>query len=217
MTEQTDRRLSEEAYDRLTRHILAGALPAGTPIQERPLSEELGLSRTPMRDALLLLEGEGILERDGKRLRVMTMDISRYMENLAIRRLLECEAARLAAGRMDPSELDAMEVELQRLLALHRAGAELGRAEVRRIDERLHSAMAAAAGNAQLGEIVAGLRMKTHLFDLRSLPERFLETCEEHLAILAALRGGDPAAASAAVDRHITAIRAAIIARLLPR
>ena len=218
-TEQADRRLSDEAYDRVVEYIMTGGLPAGAIIQERALSDELGLSRTPLRDALLLLEGEGLLVREGKRLlRVVSMDITRYMENLAIRRLLECEAARLAVGRIAPAELDQMEAILTRMLADFEAGEHPRREEVRRIDEALHGAIAQAAGNAQLADIVASLRLKTHIFDLKNMPERFRDTCREHLDIIAALRdGSNPAAAAAAVERHIGAVRESIIARLLPR
>ncbi len=218
-TDQTDRRLSDDAYDSVVEYIMAGGLPAGAVIQERALANELGLSRTPLRDALLLLEGEGLLVREGKRLlRVVSMDITRYMENLAIRRLLECEAARLAAGRIDAIELDQMEAILTRMLADFEAGEHPRREEVRRIDETLHGAIARTAGNVQLAEIVASLRLKTHIFDLKNMPERFRDTCREHLDIIAALRdGNNPVAASAAIERHIGAVRESIITRLLPR
>jgi len=214
-----DRRLSDDAYDRVVGYMISGGLPAGAVVQERVLADELGLSRTPLREALLLLEGEGLLVREGKRLlRVVSMDITRYMENLAIRRLLESEAARLAAGRIDPQELTRMEETLNRMLADFEAGAHPRREEVRHIDEALHSAITRAAGNVQLAEIVASLRLKTHIFDLKNMPERFRDTCHEHLEIIAALRdGSNPAAAAAAVERHIAAVRDSIIARLLPR
>lgn len=218
MSNQLDRRLSDEAYDRIVQYIMSGGLPAGAVIQERVLAEELDLSRTPLRDALLLLEGEGLLVREGKRvLRVVSMDITRYMENLAIRRLLECEAARLAAGRIEAQRLDEMEAQLTRMLADYDTGIAPKRDEVRRIDETLHGAIGVAAGNVQLAEIVANLRLKTHIFDLKNMPERFRDTCNEHLAIIVALRGDDGAAASAAIERHIGAVRDSIIARLLPR
>lgn len=214
-----DRRLSDDAYDRVVGYMISGGLPAGAVVQERVLADELGLSRTPLREALLLLEGEGLLVREGKRLlRVVSMDITRYMENLAIRRLLESEAARLAAGRIDPAELTQMEETLNRMLANFEAGEHPRREEVRHIDEALHSAITRAAGNVQLAEIVASLRLKTHIFDLKNMPERFRDTCREHLEIIAALRdGSNPEAASAAVERHIAAVRDSIIARLLPR
>lgn len=218
-TEPLDRRLSDDAYDRVVEHIISGGLPAGAVIQERQLSDDLGLSRTPLRDALLLLEGEGLLVRENKRLlRVVSMDITRYMENLAIRRLLECEAARLAAGRIEVSVLDDMEAALKRILAEFEAGKHPQREEVRQIDEQLHGTIARAAGNMQLADIVASLRLKTHIFDLKNMPERFRDTCCEHLDIIAALRGAaNPAGASAAMERHIGAVRESIIARLLPR
>lgn len=217
-SEPADRRLSDEAYDKVVEHIISGTLPAGALIQERLLADELGLSRTPLRDALLVLEGEGLLVRENKRLlRVVSMDITRYMENLAIRRLLECEAARLATGRIDAAELDDMEARLRAMLAAFAVGEPPAREDVRSIDEAIHGSIARAAGNAQLTSIVENLRLRTHIFDLKNIPERFEDTCREHLAIIAALRGDNPAEVSSAVEAHILAVRESIIARLLAR
>src|SRR5690606_23938529 len=127
------------------------------------------------------------------------------------------EAARLAAGRLDPAELSQMEDTLHSMMKQFDAGQHPTREMVRAIDEAVHSAMARAAGNAQLSEIVAHLRMKTHIFDLKNMPERFQDTCREHLDIIAALRDGSkPEAAAAAVERHLLAVRESIIRRLLP-
>ncbi|QDL94630.1 GntR family transcriptional regulator (plasmid) [Paroceanicella profunda] len=216
MQVQLDRRLSEQAYDRIMERVLEGSLPAGTVIQERRLAAELGMSRTPLRDALLMLEGDGIVVREGPRLlRVMTMDITRYMETLAIRRLLEGEAARLSAGRVPPERLDGIEARLRTMLDAHRQGTPATRAEIRAVDEALHGTMSEVAGNRQLRAIVMNLRLQTQIFDLKNVPERFEDTCREHLAIVDALRGGDKAAAEAAVCRHLDAVRQCIIDRLI--
>ncbi len=217
MANQAETRLAEDAYNRILAHIMSGKLAAGTVIQEKVLVEELGLSRTPMRDALLILEGEGLLVRESRRVvRVLSMDLSHYVENLAIRRLLECEAAALAVGRIPEDSLDRMKAEIETLMSNHEARMPAGREAVRRIDEELHRTIAEAAGNRQLAEIVAGLRRKTHIFDLKNMPERFLETCREHLAIIEALRpDSEPDAARQAMYRHINAIRESIVRRLL--
>lgn len=217
MADQAETRLAEDAYNRILAHIMCGKLAAGAVIQEKVLVEELGLSRTPMRDALLILEGEGLLVRESRRVvRVLSMDVSRYVENLAIRRLLECEAASLAVGRVSETCLDRMKSELETLMSDYEAGKPAGREAVRRIDEELHSTITEAAGNRQLVEIVAGLRRKTHIFDLKNMPERFLDTCREHLAVIEAVRpGSTPEAARQAMDRHINAIRESIVRRLL--
>ncbi|WP_118134735.1 GntR family transcriptional regulator [Oceanicella sp. SM1341] len=216
MQVQLDRRLSEQAYDRIMELVLDGSLPAGTVIQERRLAAELGMSRTPLRDALLMLEGDGIVVREGPRLlRVMTMDITRYMENLALRRLLEAEAARLSTGRVPAERLDRIEAQLRSMLQAHADGNPATRAEIRAVDEDLHGAMSEVAGNRQLSAIVHNLRLQTQIFDLKNLPERFADTCREHLEIVEALRGTDKTAAEAAVCRHLDAVRQSIIERLI--
>lgn len=211
-----DRRLALLAYEKVLDLIMSGQLKPGTLLQERRLAEHLGVSRTPLRDALLMLEGEGLLIRQEARgLQVKSLHIEDFIENLAIRRLLESEAARLAAGRIPPADLEDLSARLMALLDEARAGEDTpDRAMVRAVDDDLHKAIAAAAGNRQMSAIILGLRRQTQMFDLRSVPERLEDTCREHLAIVAALaekRGED---AAEAMVIHLDGVRQSIINRL---
>ncbi len=100
---QDDGSLSERAMLAIRRMIFSGDLPGGTIIQDRKLAEQLGLSRTPVREALGRLAGEGYLRRDGRLLTVQGVSVEDVMEILATRRALEGETARLAAGRLPPA------------------------------------------------------------------------------------------------------------------
>ena len=88
------------------------------------------------------------------------------------------------------------------------------RGEVRSLDDDLHSAIVAAAGNRQMEAIVRTLRRQTQMFDLRSMPERLEDTCREHLAVVAALADGEGEAAAAAMRTHLDGVRQSIVQRL---
>ena len=210
-----DRTLSTQAYERLLDLIMSGVLKPGTIVHERRLAEHLSMSRTPLRDALLMLERDGLVSRLGRSgLQIRHLDLAAYMDNLAIRRLLEPEAARIAAGRVAADLLDDIRARLSALLARAAADAAPDRGEVRALDEDLHAAIARAAGNAQMEAVIRTLRRQTLIFDLRSVPERVEDTCREHLAVVGALAAGDGDAAAEAMRTHLDGVRRSIVARL---
>ena len=101
MLNTPDKRLALQAYERILELILGGVAKPGELLNERRLAEALNMSRTPVRDALLMLEGEGLLLRQGSRgLQVRQMRIEDYMDALQVRLLLEPAVARMAAGRV---------------------------------------------------------------------------------------------------------------------
>ncbi|WP_377299280.1 GntR family transcriptional regulator [Rhizobium sp. SGZ-381] len=213
---ETDKRLALQAYEQILNLILTGQAEPGVMITERRLADTLNMSRTPIRDALLMLEGEGLLIRQGSRgLQVKQMRIEDYMDALQIRALLEPEAARLAAGRMAREELDELAAILASLLeSASQPGSKPDRSIVRDVDDRLHGGIGEAAGNQQLAQIIKTLRRQTQIFDLRSVPERLEATCREHLVIIDALKDGRGEDAAAAMRQHLGGVRESIIRRL---
>ncbi|MCZ8099896.1 MAG: GntR family transcriptional regulator [Burkholderiales bacterium] len=211
-----EKRLAVQAYEQVLDMIMGGQLKPGTLIQERRLAEHLNMSRTPLRDALLMLEGEGLLDRQGaKGLQVRYLNLEDFIENLNIRRLLEPDAARTAAGHVPQDVLDNLEARLEDLLADARLDArQPDRSLVRSIDEDLHTAISTAAQNRKMATIILVLRRQTQMFDLRSVPERLESTCVEHLAIVRALSAGDGERAAEAMRVHLDGVRQSIIARL---
>ena len=211
-----EKRLAVQAYEQVLDLIMGGQLKPGTLIQERRLAEHLSMSRTPLRDALLMLEGEGLLERQGEKgMRVRFLDLEDFMENLSIRRLLEPDAARTAAGRVPADVLADLERRLGDLLAAARDGARhADRTVVRTLDEDLHNAISTAAQNRKMATIILILRRQTQMFDLRSVPERLESTCREHLAIVRALAAGDGEGAAEAMRVHLDGVRQSIVSRL---
>jgi len=202
-------KLSVMAYTALLDMILRGAIVAGEAVTERQIAGRLGISRTPVREAVRRMEGEGTLERQrGGALVVRPYSLEEFLHALAVRRLLEGEAARLAAGRLAPEVLAAARARTDRL----RSG---GMSETTREDDRdFHAAIAEASGNPVLATAISDLRRRTAMFRLGRLPERIDQVCDEHLAILDALARGDGEAARAAVHAHLDNVRGHLLQRL---
>jgi DNA-binding GntR family transcriptional regulator len=167
------------------------------------------MSRTPVREAVRRLEGEGTVERQRSgALVVRPYSMEEFLHALAVRRLLEGEAARLAAGKMSAEVLEAAR---ERIADLRREGlAQTARQE----DRDFHAAIAQASGNPVLANTIGDLRKRTAMFRLGRLPERLDQVCDEHLAILDALASGDANAARAAMQVHIDNVRAHLLQRL---
>jgi DNA-binding GntR family transcriptional regulator len=216
MLNAPDKRLALQAYEEILRLIQTGAAQPGEIVTERRLAERLSMSRTPIRDALLMLESEGLLIRQGSRgLQIKQMRIEEYMDSLQIRMLLEPPVARMTAGKIPASKIRELRAALTDLLASPESEAD--RELVRGVDEELHGGLALAAGNPQLAQIIQNLRRQTQIFDLRAMPERLEETCKEHLRLLDAVEAGDGAAAERAMMEHLQCVRDSIIAKLTRR
>jgi DNA-binding GntR family transcriptional regulator len=202
---------AEAAYAGLVTMLRDRRLGPEDVLAERPLAAALGVSRTPLREALRRLEGEGMLQRraDGA-LVVPRLDVEDFLEVLQVRRLLEPEAAAAAAGRVPPERLHALRARVERLAAKEDPLGD----ERLALDLALHAAIGEACGNRVLAAMVTDLRRRTLLFATRQVPERLASVCTEHLAIIGALIDGDPAAARAAMASHIEATRAGILRRL---
>jgi DNA-binding GntR family transcriptional regulator len=195
------------AYEQLRAMLLSGALAGGCIIQERRLAEELGISRTPIREALQRLEGEGLLQRQDRFLRVTNVTVTEVMEILAVRLSLESEAARAACGRMPPALLRNIRA---RIKAMTNPGTVRDDAHWA-VDDLVHLSIARQSGNGLLLRLVSDLRQKTRLFGLHRIPSRFGPGKIEHLAILDALEAGDAELAADRMRVHINHAREAIL------
>jgi DNA-binding GntR family transcriptional regulator len=169
----------------------------------------LGLSRTPLREAIRRLEGEKLLQRqDGGTIIVSPMSAEDILNVLHVRRLVEGEAARRAAGRMPVQQLVAFR---KRIVAAKVEGLKQDAAP-NTLGRELHLRIALASGNSVLESVIADLGKRSRLF-MRVFESR-IEICEEHLAIVDALVNGDGEAARAAMERHIDNMRLYILDKL---
>lgn len=192
--------------------VLQGRLQAGQRLRTEELARRLGVSHTPVREALIALAGIGVVDllpnRGAVVRRVSPQDVQEVCE---VRRLLECAAVRRACGRIDRRELEALVVELRELQADDGRLSEAFIERARVVDSRLHDLIAASCGNAFLAEELARLKVLFRAFrDMswayhrsRSDYTRLAGEAGEHLAIVEALLAGDARQAARAMSRHI--------------
>jgi DNA-binding GntR family transcriptional regulator len=199
------------AYDRLLERLIRREIPVGSVLQERRLAASLDISRTPVREALNRLESEGFVTRKpGRLLVVKEFSIRELIETLHVRQVLEVESVGLAAGRIPEEELQAAEDAIRALLASTAPSPD----EDWAVDSRFHTMIASHSGNAVLARMIQDLRLKTHMFNLERVPERFEAGHREHLAIIDAVRRKDRTEARAGIHEHIENVKKSIIRKL---
>lgn len=204
--------LGKSTYQRIRGMILDGTLVPGTRLQEKAFADRLGVSRTPVREAIAQLMSEGLVAKPaGGAPVVNSISLSDIMEILHVRRLLECEATRQAALSGKPlDELLKLRSEIKGFLEGPRPDAETHAS----VDRRLHLALARMAGSGLLTELIENLKTKTIIYDKGSIPDRFEPGCHEHLAIIDAVIARDADAALEAMRVHLTNVREAIISHI---
>jgi len=192
--------------------VVQGVLRPGQHLVAQALARRLGVSLTPVREALIALAGIGIVDllpnRGAVVRRLTTRDIR---EVCAVRRVLECEAVRAACGRIDGGEMKALDEEMRRLVAVQPPRQASFIEEARAVDSRLHDAIARSCGNTLLAKEIGRLTILFRAFRdvaweceaARCDYRRLAAEAHEHLAIVEALMAGDRRAASRAMARHI--------------
>lgn len=198
-------RASDRAYESLREDIIHGRIAPGTVLAEVEQAERLGISRTPLREALSRLTADGLTAAQGGRGVVVTdVSLDRVAELFELRQALECQAASLAALRGDPVVFRQLQREFQSAAALLRRD-DPTRHDYYALVERLDAAIDDAAANSYLSQALRSLRL--HLVRVRRLskdnPERLLASAEEHAMITEAIAAGDAALAGAATAIHL--------------
>jgi len=192
----------------LLQMILNRELLPNQVVRERQLAATLGVSRTPLREALNRLSGERwLLRSDDGVLTVAFVGIDEVLDVLRIRRLLETEAARIAAGRIPQDKIADLLLRIRRM-------ERIGRAEDNELDGDIHFVVADACGSPTLARMITDLWWRTRVASIRNWPDRISDVCSEHRALLEALAVGDGDAAAAAMDTHIERTRRMLIQAL---
>ncbi len=195
--------LSERVRQQMTELIRNRTLASGQVIIEQRLAETLGVSRTPLREALQRLEGEGLIQKNsGRSYMIRVVNFQEYMQSLKMRRIIEPEAAANAIGRIPLPEIADVRREIQ---GLHTGNGEHTEAHWDS-DDRLHRLFGRHCGNSVMFEIIEKLRVTTRLFEITEIRQKVKSDFAEHIAILDALSAEDPEAARQAVSRHITSL-----------
>lgn len=195
--------LWEGVYKVLRQAIVEGALAPGQHMAEQQLAEELGVSRTPVREALRRLALEGFVVMVPRRgAYVAGLSLKDMNDVFELRMALEGLGAYLAAQRITPQEL----TELKELVdQLETAIASGVKDDVIDADTRFHAAIYSASRNRRLVNIVGNLSDQIQGFRLQSLstPGRLKDTVREHKRLVGALERRDGSAARELAEQHI--------------
>lgn len=204
--------LSSRVYEMLRNNIRNGKILPGQPLQEVPLAAQLGVSRTPVREALTRLANEGLVVSDGRSYAVPSLTLADIDDIYEIRSLIEPEALRQVARQaIDPAARAPIMEALEASIAAHKAGDNSAFMEA---NERFRMAWLALVPNSRL--VRAAELYADHVHHLRSLtldkPKVRTVVLKGLKRIAAALDVGDGDAAASAMRDHLTEARNAFIA-----
>jgi DNA-binding GntR family transcriptional regulator len=195
--------LHAQAVDRLRKLIVRGTLEPGAQINENELATALGISRTPIREALKLLASEGLIVlRPNRSAQVTFLDTKDIEELFEAAGGIERIAAELAAKRITARDLAKLRTMQQRMERLHEAESLDDYFE---INQQIHRFIVACAGNRALKATHDWLlsRVERARFFALSSQSRWDESVTEHRDILRAIEARNSAQAGKLLDRHV--------------
>jgi len=196
--------LTDEIAAELRQSILSGRLKPNTRLYEKELAEQLGVSRGPLREALHLLEGEGIISSTtGHGSYVNSFSARKVAELYSVRLILEQEAIRLAARRATDKQLKELEQILNDMLQAGRKGQA---DKVVELDLQYHAKIWELADHQLLNQILNGLssQIRAYIAVHTSLYEDLASSIETHKGLFNALKARDEEASAALMHQHLT-------------
>ncbi len=201
-----DQRRSAQAYEIIRAEIIGLSLPPGSTITENTVSSRLGFSRTPVREALIRLSDEGLVEiKPQLGTKISLIDPESAFEALLIRRELEKMLARRAAGHVDA----ALKRRFRENLTAQRSAARARDYDAFfRADDAFHGLIAVGAGMPRTPHVIDFAAVD--LSRIRNMgihvPGRSKRTISEHVEIFAALDSGDTAQAQNRITTHLRTV-----------
>ncbi|MET9373836.1 GntR family transcriptional regulator [Streptomyces sp. NPDC003035] len=205
MTEQE--RLRDKVAHALRAALIAGELRPGNVYSAPGLAADFGVSATPVREAMLDLAREGLVEpvrNKGFRItEVSERDLDQYTE---LRALIEVPTVGRVARTATREALEELRPVAEEIVVCAREHDLIGYLEA---DRRFHLSLLGLAGNERLVETVGDLRKRSRLYGLTALDERgmLVASAEEHLELLDLMVAGDAEAAERCVSRHLGHVR----------
>lgn len=214
------RKTAVDSYGVIKDMILTGQLKPGNKLSDQDLAMELGVSRTPVRNALSRLAQDGLLEESrGKGHRVADLDAKQVADLYALREVLEAHAIRLAVERATSSDFRELEGVLATLEKLSEDPSKRG--EEIRVGLKIHEIIARASGDAFLHETLVRLLNRMHFFiwmdTLNEDPQAAELTRREHNDLLELIRSEKPDEAEALIRVHIRTAKQGILKILAAR
>jgi DNA-binding GntR family transcriptional regulator len=223
MTKQPVRRESrnawEQAYEQIQELILGLAIKPGETVTETALSHRLGISRTPVREALKKLEQEGLIVTTNRRKRIYILTVSEMEEIFDLKICVEGAVARWAAERASDADRAKLAATVERMTEIagqrpddpSREQAWLNR--WLRSDGRFHEILFAMAGNKRAQQVIRNCNVQWHRLKLGmlALEGRIEKSVREHQAVGRAILDRKPAAAQKAMENHLRNLKRELI------
>ena len=199
--------LADQIFERLENDIIQGVYPRGEILTELRLAEELGVSRTPIREALRRLEQERLIESAGKGSVVLGITETDLLDIMTIRERVEGVAAYYAAQNITPEGIKELSdiVDLQEFYFSRNDAAHL-----HQVDDRFHDAICQLSSRNVLIDTLLPLLRKTRRYRKLSLEnwDRTSNTKQEHYAIYQAIVSGNAPLAEELTAKHISNAKA---------
>jgi DNA-binding GntR family transcriptional regulator len=204
--------IRSEVYEHLKLEIVQGRLPGGERLAEENIAERLGVSRTPVREAVQRLAQDGFVELiPNKGARVRALSSTEIIQTYTVREALEGLAAKLAAEHREAKDLDRL---AETLIRLERLPSNDYSAQTA-VDLEFHAAIASASKNAVLQDTLRGLRdtiARAKLLTRKT--NQAAQTKLEHQTILEHIQNGDTVAAEASARAHVQRFQKMVLEEL---
>ena len=204
--------LSQKVYRALKTEIIKGSLKPGTKLSEGKIAEQMGVSRTPVREALKELAAEGFVKMNPNQAVVVSnASVEDVQEVLQIRGVLEGLAARLATKMISEEEIKELEKYQKQMEYYTKKDDVLAFSEM---DAEFHELILNICGNNKLIQIRKNISDQAHRYRIRSLsiPGRLKYSLKEHQEIVEALKRKDAEQADRLSQKHIENVLANILA-----
>jgi len=215
LTDDSSRLRREIAYERLKDALQHADLEPGEVLSETRLSESLGISRTPVREALRQLAQEGLVNIiPGRAITVAVHSVQSILDVVHLRLLLEPELVRLTTGSLSSSELDRL---IGAVRDMEVACEQGNQSAWSRADTRFHEILGEACPNQLLGEIVTQMRNRAHHLaniDSQTNPRRLRACTIEHREIIDSIVDRNDQAAAETTRLHLEKLRESLFSRL---
>lgn len=206
-------RLKDGIIDQLRRLILEGKLAAGTVLRQEQLARQLGVSRMPLREALTILQAEGLVAISASgAASVVSLDVADALEIMDVREMVDGLAGRLLATLGLSAQMNR---ELTALVRVMSARALKDKHAYLVANADFHVKLVEATGHARLAQFIPLVRMSSEVMYIRMQNQgaRLRSSAAEHTALLDAIRSRDPERAERLAREHV---RAAVAHWILP-
>lgn len=218
----TSVRDGDRVYDELRQRILALELVPGSVFDEARVVGELGVSRTPVREAVIRLVSEGLLQRDGRQIRVSSFEVGQLRPFFEANRLLSRSLHRLAAIRRSPSQLEKIRLEM---LGFEKSVRDGANAFMNEANYRFHNEIARAADSSFLEHTYSDLqleamRLSRQCFEVGDnttdqFEAHIAQIVADHRELFEAIEQRDADAADKIASRHSDLFRDRVAKQLL--